>query len=108
MKLRYDCQVYNIKGFEFTILPKGKEVRVLQVDRKSVKIEWDREIDEKYKTGFGYISHRQFIICVDKEEGKAKEVKKNNQCKDCLKFGNCGKSRIAAIPCEYFEEREDI
>ena len=86
MRIKYKCQVYNSEGSRFTFLEKGTEIRVVFVDKKVVKIEWDREGDSKYKTGFGYISHRQFIICVDKEEDKAKEVKKKQPMQGLFKF----------------------
>lgn len=65
MKLKYDCQAYNSRGEEFTLLAKGTEIRILKVDKKTVKIEWDREGNSKYTTGFGYISLKQFDMCVD-------------------------------------------
>ena len=104
MKLKYNCQIYDTRGEKFVLLAKGTEIRVVQIDKRTVKIEWDKEGDSKYKTGFGYISHRQFIIGVEQER---KDVKKNGQCEECLKFGNCGLSRIKSIPCEYFEERSE-
>lgn len=96
MKLRYECQTYNSKGEPFTLVAKGTEIRVLQVDRKLVKIEWDAIGDSKYKTRFGYISHRQFIICVD-----TKLV--DYKCIDCVKFGNCGAAGADKIACADFE-----
>ena len=70
MKLKYDCQTYDSRGFNFSIVAKGTEIRVLQVDRKSVKIEWDSTGNTNYSTRFGYISHRQFIICVEDDSKK--------------------------------------
>ena len=69
MKLRYDCRIYDKEGQSFTVLAKGTEIKLVEVDKRVVKIEWNRLDDTStFKTKFGFISHRQFIICVDKEE----------------------------------------
>lgn len=68
MKLRYDCRVYDKEGQSFTVLAKGTEIKVVEVDKRTVKIEWNRLDTSIFKTKFGFISHRQFIICVEKEE----------------------------------------
>lgn len=70
MKLKYDCQVYNSRGEEFSLIQKGTEIRVLRVDKRSVKIEWDKTGDPIYNTRYGFISHRQFIICVEDDSKK--------------------------------------
>lgn len=61
MKLKYDCTAYNKEGDDFTVIPKGTEVTVSLVNKRAVRIEW--EYKEKFY--YGYIAHRQFMICVD-------------------------------------------
>lgn len=68
MKLRFDCRIYDKEGQSFTVLAKDTEIKVVEVDKRTVKIEWNRLDTSIFKKKFGFISHRQFIICVDKEE----------------------------------------
>lgn len=64
MKLKYDCKVYDKHAEDFTTIPKGTEITVLEVDRRTVKIEWLY----KGKKYYGFVAHRQFLICVDEKE----------------------------------------
>jgi hypothetical protein len=61
MKLKYNCKVYDKRAEDFTTIPKDTEIKVLEVDRRTVKIEWEY----KGKMYYGFIAHRQFMICVD-------------------------------------------
>ena len=66
---------------------------MLEVTKKGVKIQW--QINEE-KPKFGYVSHKQFMICVD-----TKLV--DYKCIDCVKFGNCGAAGADKVACADFE-----
>lgn len=59
LKLKYNCKVYDRQGEVFTTLSKGQKIEVLEVDKRTVKIQWETD-DNKLK--YGYMAHRQFII----------------------------------------------
>lgn len=61
MKLKYNCKVCDRHAEDFVTIPEGTEIKVLEVDKRTVKIEWYYG-DKKY---YGFLAHRQFLICVD-------------------------------------------
>lgn len=64
MKLKYNCKVYDRHSEEFATIPCGTEITVKEIDNHTVKIEWYFK-DKKY---YGFIGHRQFLLCVDTNE----------------------------------------
>ena len=111
MKLKYDCRIYDQAGNEFTTLAKGMKIKVIEVGKKAVKIQWDRFKDGgKYKTKFGFVSFRQFGFAVDEE--KEKVTTPLTTCIECAKYGNCNikrslSDRLLGRACAKFELRED-
>ena len=61
MKLKYCCKVYDRVGDEFTTLSAGQKIDVIEVNKRYVKIEWEKD-DGTWK--YGYIGHKQFMIVV--------------------------------------------
>ena len=57
--MKYNCKVYDRQDEVFTTLSKGQKIEVLEVDKRTVKIQWETE-DNKLK--YGYLAHRQFMI----------------------------------------------
>lgn len=104
MKLRYDCRIYDKEGQSFTVLAKDTEIDVVEVDKRTVKIQWKRQAtascqENSFKTKFGFISHRQFIVCVDIEST-------SDACENCSLFGNCGLERQDGKTCFNFTKKE--
>jgi hypothetical protein len=60
---------------------KGVCFDVLEVTKRTVKIQWNIN-DGKYK--FGYLAHRQFLICAEENKSNRKAT-----CDSCVEFGNC-------------------
>ena len=62
MKVKHNLRVYDRGNEPFTVLDKGMEIDVIEVDRNKVKIEWERA-DGQWK--YGYISLQQFKTAVE-------------------------------------------
>lgn len=103
MRLKYNCQVYDTKGKEFTILSKGTQIKVLNVTKSEFKISWNRAGENK----FAFMGFKQFFVCVDQ-----RETFKTTHCPDCKKFGNCTIRKKSLNfgfieYCAYFESKEE-
>lgn len=59
MKIKYNCRIYNSVGKPFTVLSAGTEIKVIEINKENVKIEWGRGDIVKY----GFIGHKQFDAC---------------------------------------------
>ena len=99
MKLKYPCRIYDREGQSFCLLAKGVCFKVVEVDKKAVKITWTTEGRNK----FGFLSHKQFSVV-------AEEEKKSYECTDCRKFGNCNIKRslsdkLFGRVCAEFEQK---
>lgn len=78
MRLKYNCQVYDTKGKEFTVLSKGTQIKVLNVTKNEFKISWNRAGENK----FAFMGFKQFFVCVDQKN-------KTISCSKCKNKGNC-------------------
>lgn len=99
MRLKYDCEVYDAKGDKFATLAKGVCFDVLEVTKRTVKIQWNIN-DGKYK--FGYLAHRQFLICA--EENK---LNRKATCDSCVEFGNCIYQDSKKTICSKYSLKEE-